>query len=105
MLNPIRKTLWWLLAGSKGGPSRGRILARLAEKPMNANELATELSMDYKTIRHHLKVLEKNSMVSTMGAGYATMYFISELLEQHLAAFHEIWEQIGKKNIKKRGLK
>lgn len=72
---------------------------------MNANELSKELSMDYKTIRHHLKVLSKNSLVSTMGEGYATMYYISELLDQHINVFYEIWEEIEKKEINKRGVK
>ena len=85
--------------------TRGKILECLSKQPMNANELAKELSMDYKTIRHHLKVLSKNSLVSTMGEGYATMYYISELLEQHVGLFYEIWEEIGKKEINKRRMK
>ena len=72
---------------------------------MNANELAKAIDMDYKTIRHHLKVLDKNSLVTSMGEGYAKMYFISELMEQDIECFYEIWEQIGKKNINKRRLK
>jgi len=105
LLNPLKKILWWLLAATAGGLNRGRILELLAKKPMNANELAKELAMDYKTVRHHLKVLGKNSLVTSMGEGYAKMYFISELLEQHIEYFYEIWEQIGKKEIKRRRMK
>ena len=67
---------------------------------MNANELSDALALDYKTIRHHLGVLKKNKLVTTMGSGYGTMYFPSELLEEHVETFEKIWAQIGK-NIKK----
>jgi len=66
---------------------------------MNANELSEALDLDYKTIRHHLRVLQKNSLVTTMGSGYGTMYFPSDLLEEHVETFEKIWAQIGK-NIK-----
>lgn len=98
-LKPAKKLLWWLLAGSSGGLNRGRIINQLRERPMNANELSDTLDLDYKTIRHHLRVLQKNNLVTTMGSGYGTMYFPSELLEEHVETFEKIWAQIGK-NIK-----
>ena len=88
-----------------GGINRGRIIEILANKPMNANELAKELDLDYKTVRHHLKILEKNSLVTSMGEGYAKVYFISELLEQNMKYFYEIWDKIGKNKIKKKEMR
>lgn len=69
---------------------------------MNANELSKKLELDYKTVRHHLKVLEKNSLISSMGKGYAKMYYISEFLEQHMDILDDIWVQIGKNKINKK---
>jgi DNA-binding transcriptional ArsR family regulator len=52
--------------------------------------------MDYKTIRHHLGVLERNGAVSVMNReSYGAMYFISSRLEDCYMDFNDIWEQIG----------
>jgi DNA-binding transcriptional ArsR family regulator len=64
---------------------------------MNANQLAERLEMDYKTVRHHLKVLLQNRMIVEQGEGYGTMYFVSPELEQHYQDFMGIWERIGRK--------
>ena len=96
MLEQVKKLLWWLLAGTSGGLSRGRIIEVISRKPMNANEISDELHLDYKTVRHHLGVLKKNNLVTTMGSGYGTMYFPSEILEENMKYFNEIWDEIGK---------
>jgi len=62
---------------------------------MNANQLATRLGMDYKTVRHHLTVLLKNHLIVGVGDGYGMMYFISPELELNYDEFLRIWEKIG----------
>ena len=100
-MKQIKKLLWWLLAGTSGGLSRGRIIETVSEKPMNANEISDKLHLDYKTVRHHLKVLQKNNLLTTMGGGkYGAMYFPSEVLEDNMKYFDEIWDEIGKKKKK-----
>lgn len=100
-MNAVKRLLWWLLAGSVGGLNRGRILETLFQTPQNANELSKTLKLDYKTIRHHLDVLEKNRLVTSTGSGYGKNYFPSDMLEEHKELFTEIWERIGEKQIKK----
>ena len=100
-MNAVKRLLWWLLAGSAGGMNRGRILEELFATPHNANELSSVLKLDYKTVRHHLEVLEKNQLVTSTGSGYGKVFFPSDLLEKHEDIFSEIWERIGKKQIKK----
>jgi len=51
--------------------------------------------MDYKTIRHHLGVLQKNGVITTVGEGYGLTYFLSSEVEENYALFEEIWERIG----------
>jgi predicted transcriptional regulator len=101
-MRAAKRLLWWILVGSAGGFNRARILQELTKTPRNANELATLLKLDYKTTRHHLEVLEKNRLITTMGNKYGTLYFPSELLEENMHFFKEIWGKIGKNEINKK---
>ena len=59
--------LWWLIAGTRGGINRARIIKELHMRPYNANQLAKNLDLDYKTIRHHMDVLKKNKIIKYSG--------------------------------------
>ena len=101
-MKAIKQLLWWLIAGSEGGYNRAQIIHILNERPCNANKLAKELKLDYKTIRHHLDVLTKNNLLTFTGSKYGKMYFISPPLEENYEIFEEIWDKIGKKKIKEK---
>jgi DNA-binding transcriptional ArsR family regulator len=87
----------WLIAGTRGGVSRAKIIQALKETPQNANQLATLLGMDYRTIRHHLGVLEKNRIITSAGEGYGTTYFLSPTMEENYVLFEDIVKKIWKK--------
>ena len=93
----LKYLLGWLIAGTRGGATRAKIIGTLKETPQNANQLATQLGMDYRTIRHHLKVLEKNRLITTAGEGYGTTYFLSPALEENYVIFEEIVNRMWKK--------
>ena len=93
----LKYLLGWLIAGTRGGATRAKIIETLKETPQNANQLATQLGMDYRTIRHHLKVLEKNKIVTIAGEGYGTTYFLSPVLEENYGVFEEIVNRMWKK--------
>jgi DNA-binding transcriptional ArsR family regulator len=82
--NNQRKLLSYLIEGSRGGKTRALILKRIAEKSYNANQLARDLNKDYKTIRHHLKVLIKNGIIIKKSDGYIDLYYISMNIESDL---------------------
>lgn len=82
--------LWYVLASSRGGPSRVRILRALDERPRNANELAESLDLDYTTIRHHLDVLMENNIVERSGDEYAAVYLFTDQVETHWDTVEEI---------------
>ena len=94
----MKNLLWYLIAGTKGGETRGRIIDFLRKNPSNANKIAEILKLDYKTVRHHLEVLEKNNVTVPINKGkYGAVYFLSDFMEVNINIFNEIWEQFGKK--------
>lgn len=91
---PMDDVLWYVLASSRGGHSRVRIVQALAERPRNANELATELDLDYTTVRHHLEVLCENNVVRRSADEYAAVYLFTERLEANWDTVEEIIETV-----------
>ncbi|HSB50251.1 MAG TPA: winged helix-turn-helix domain-containing protein [Nitrosopumilaceae archaeon] len=91
-----KRLLWFVFAGSRGGLNRLRIISTLKEKPMNTNQLANELRLDYKAIQHHINVLEKNNLISKEGEKYGVMYFVSTFLEVNMETFDEIANKLDK---------
>jgi predicted transcriptional regulator len=89
-MSSIVHVLQWLILGSKGGETRKQILLALKQKPMNANVLSKKLSFDYKTIQHHLLVLEKNELITKIGEKYGQVYFISVELEDNFELFKKM---------------
>ncbi|MCX8175559.1 MAG: winged helix-turn-helix domain-containing protein [Candidatus Micrarchaeota archaeon] len=76
------RLLFWLLSGTKGGPTRVRVLCVLREKPMNLRRLALQLGMDYKSVKAHIELLAKNGIIDAHGK-YGAVYFISPEWEEN----------------------
>ena len=90
----LKYILGWLIAGMRGGPTRAKIIIALRESPRNANQLATLVGKDYRTIRHHLGVLEKNRLVVSAGDKYAATYFLSPEMEENYSVFEDILRKV-----------
>jgi len=86
--------LGWLIAGTRGGVTRAQIIKTLKERPQNANQLANLLKMDYRTIRHHLAVLQKNRIITSVGDRYGATYFLSPEMEENYSLFEKILTKI-----------
>ncbi|HKL30809.1 MAG TPA: winged helix-turn-helix domain-containing protein [Natrialbaceae archaeon] len=86
--------LWYVLASSRGGPNRARILRALDERPRNANQLAEALDLDYTTIRHHLDVLLDNGVVEQAGDGYGAVYVPTDRCRVHWDVVEEIFAEM-----------
>ena len=91
-----KRLLWFVFAGSKGGLNRIRFISAIRKTPLNANQLAKELGLDYKAIQHHVNVLEKNNLVTRVGDKYGAVFFISTFLEVNLETFDEIVVKLEK---------
>ncbi|UCC91262.1 MAG: winged helix-turn-helix transcriptional regulator [Candidatus Aenigmatarchaeota archaeon] len=94
----LRRVLWYVLAGTRGGLMRIKIIEKIKDRPYNANQLKEELKVDYKTVQHHLKVLLENKILTTSEEKkYGSVYFLSPIVEKNIHIIEEIREKIGKK--------
>jgi len=71
------RLIYWLLTGTRGGPTRVRILQTIAKTPLNLRQLSLELNLDYKTVQGHIKTLNQHSILDVQGERYGAVYFIS----------------------------
>ncbi|MFB6107789.1 MAG: winged helix-turn-helix domain-containing protein [Haloplanus sp.] len=90
----MEKALWYLLAGTRGGKNRARIIRALAERPLNANQLSERLDLEYNTVRYHLDKLADHDVVEPSGDDYGKLYFLTDRFERHEAAFERITERM-----------
>ena len=88
----MEAALWYVLTGTRGGTNRARILRALDERPRNANQLAEDLELDYKTIRHHLDVLGDNDIVRDSGDDYGAVYLPTQRVRQNWDTVEQILE-------------
>lgn len=86
--------LWYLLASSRGGPTRVRIVRALDDRPRNANQLANDLGMDYTTIRHHLDVLGENNVVRKSADEYGAVYLFTDRLDANRDVLDEVLDAV-----------
>ena len=93
----MRRLLWYLIAGTRGGVNRAKIIKLLNERPYNVNQLAEIIEVDYRTIRYHMDVLEENEIVTSAGEKYGMLYFLSSKMEENYETFLMIWEEVVKK--------
>jgi len=92
----VKRLLWFVFAGSRGGLNRLKIISKLVETPKNTNQLSKELGLDYKAIQHHIRVLEKNNLITPIGEKYGMAFFISTFLQVNMETFDDIAKKLDK---------
>jgi len=87
--------LWYVLAGTRGGTNRVRVVELLDEEPRNANRIADALDLDYKTIRHHLDVLTEHGIVERTDDDYGATYRLTDEAIDHRDTIDAVVETVG----------
>lgn len=96
----LKRLVWYLFAGTRGGPSRADVIKALQDRPSNANQLAQSLQVDYKTVQHHVRILEENGLIAPSEKGaYGAVLFLTPKMEEALPILSEIWSKIGRSKI------
>lgn len=91
--------LWYIVAGTRGGPNRARILDLLGTKSLNAHQISKELNLDHKTVAHHLEILSKNELVEKKeDQWYGNPYNLTSIMKDNSQALQEIMSKIKKKS-------
>jgi predicted transcriptional regulator len=85
-----KNLLFFVFASSRGGENRIKLMNTLQNSPRNANQLATDLELNYRAIQHHLAVLEKNNLITKVGEKYGATWFVSPFFEANKEAYDEI---------------
>jgi DNA-binding transcriptional ArsR family regulator len=95
----FRRVMMFLFLATKGGGNRIRIVRLLKHEALNANKIGERLALDYKTVQHHLRILEEHDVVvsSSPKGTYGAIYFLSQYFERQLAPIEEMWVKFGRK--------
>jgi len=94
----FKRVIWYMIGSTRGGANRAKIIDLINSHPANANQIASELTLDYKTVIHHLRVLSDNGLIITDNKeSYGATYFLTPLMEKNYASLREILARIGKK--------
>lgn len=97
-----RKLLLYLFTSTRGGFTRLRIIMVLLNRPCNTHQMSQRLGLDYKAVQHHMKVLEKNNMVSKIGGKYGAVFHLSVFLEINIRALNEAIDRLDRKMNRKK---
>ena len=88
----INKLFYQLFKADNGENGRVNIMKALLEAPMNLNQLAKKLDVNYRTVKHHVDILVKEEMLSVekRRGRYGSLYFPSNLFKSHIKLFYDI---------------
>lgn len=68
---------------------------------MNLNQLTKAMDWEYKSVRHHVRVLVTNSLFVSSGKKYGSVYRLSPWFEYHVKMFEEMCNEWPPKTFKK----
>jgi len=91
--NDIRRLLREVIINRKGGWTRARIINALKEKPRNASQLAKAMGYNHTTIEYHLRILEKNDLITSVRDDSGD-FSISSFLSRNYLIFDEAWKKL-----------
>jgi CheY-like chemotaxis protein len=94
----FKGVLFYLISNSKGGYNRARILQLIKSHPANANQIACELKLHYKTVLHHLQVLLNYDLIimHNNNEPYGVVYLLTPRMEKNYYLFLEMISGLDK---------
>jgi len=65
------------------------------DNPANINSISQSLNLNYRTVEHHIRFMEKNDLIVSEGDRYGRVYFISSLLISNYEKLNEMLTGAG----------
>jgi DNA-binding transcriptional ArsR family regulator len=89
--------IWfWIFIGSRGGPTRIRIMKEILKNPLNKHQLAKKLNLDYKTVEHHVRILIEHHLIEILEPEkYGSLLFPSSIAISKRKYLEELFKKIG----------
>ena len=72
-----------------------KIVKKLMDNPANINSISQSLNLNYRTVEHHIRFMEKNDLIVSEGDKYGRVYFISSLLISNYEKLNEMLTGAG----------
>lgn len=86
----------YIFIATRGGQNRVRIVELLRGEPANPNRISEKLTLDYKTVQHHIRMLEENGIIVASSKGtYGAVYFLTPFFERHFDTIKAMWARFG----------
>lgn len=86
---------WFVLAETRGGRDRARLVEELAERPRRVEQLADSLDLEEGALRDHLQVLAANDVLEASERGDGTMYRLTPRARANGGVLDEIVEDVA----------
>lgn len=96
-----KRLLLYVFTATRGGFTRLQLINLLSDTPMNKNQLAQVMGLDYKAVQHHLDALSKNNLVTKIGEKYGATYHLSNYLEANILALEDVVEKLQRQMSRK----
>ncbi len=92
----FKRLMVYLFVGTRGGQNRAKIVDLISGEPSNPNKISEKLKLDYKTVQHHVKLLEENGViVASAKDTYGAIYFFTPYFEKHYPTIRMMWAGFG----------
>lgn len=96
----FKRMMVYVFVASRGGQNRARIVGLLRTEPSNPNRISEKLGLDYKTVQHHVRLLEQNGVIVASSKGaYGAVYFLTPYFEKHFDEIRTMWAGFGQTQI------
>ncbi len=92
----FKRIMVYVFIGTRGGQNRVRIVELLRGEPANPNRISEKLTLDYKTVQHHIRFLEENGVIISSSKGtYGAVFFLTPYFEKHFDSVKAMWDRFG----------